>query len=385
MFKLIVNKKYKFVGLLIILISVITQNYFTIQESLDSGYTDIKSYLIISKNNFLSEEIKYIPTHHLERWPIHYLIGKCSKLINLNIHYTYLIFIIFSLIFVFYIIGKIETSNIKKISILSLLIFNPYLYRLYLCNPEMISDALFILGSLIWTISIYQKNKRDIYIGLLILIISRQTSYLIVPITFILLYCKKINLKLFIEQILFIGIMIFVIKLLTNNIYYNHVNDNYILSHLKDGWINLRNQIINEKELSLFSLRYIILIITILPLLIFINKYNLRENIIWLIFFLLINLQPLIAGPFITSGNIQRLAALGIPFLIPIIINSNLNKIYYYLFIFLCFLSSLHHKFSILYLISNSHIYFEIILICILIITLIIKLKKYDINNNTLL
>ena len=335
MFKLIVNKKYKFVGLLIILISVITQNYFTIQESLDSGYTDIKSYLIISKNNFLSEEIKYIPTHHLERWPIHYLIGKCSKLINLNIHYTYLIFIIFSLIFVFYIIGKIETSNIKKISILSLLIFNPYLYRLYLCNPEMISDALFILGSLIWTISIYQKNKRDIYIGLLILIISRQTSYLIVPITFILLYCKKINLKLFIEQILFIGIMIFVIKLLTNNIYYNHVNDNYILSHLKDGWINLRNQIINEKELSLFSLRYIILIITILPLLIFINKYNLRENIIWLIFFLLINLQPLIAGPFITSGNIQRLAALGIPFLIPIIINSNLNKIYYYLFIFL--------------------------------------------------
>ena len=116
-----------------------------------------------------------------------------------------------------------------------------------------------------------------------------------------------------------------------------------------------------------------------------INKNNFRKNIIWMLFFLIINLQPIIAGPFITSGNIQRLAALGIPFLIPIIINSNLNKIYYYIFIFLCFISSLHHKFSILYLISYSQIYFEIILICILIITLIIKLKKYDINNNTLL
>jgi hypothetical protein len=377
-------KEYKFIGLLLMLISIVTQNYFTIQESLDSGFTDIKSYLIISEYNFSSEQINHIPTHHLERWLIHYIIGRFSVFFNLNIHYTYLAFVIISLILVYKIIEKIETSNVIKISILTFLIFNPYLYRLYLCNPEMISDALFILGSLTWTIGIYQKNKKFIYLGLLVLAISRQTSYLIIPIIFILLYYKKINLKLFIGQILFFVIIIFAIKLTTKILYYNHISDNYILYHLKDGWINIKNKIIYKKELSLFSLRYIILIITIFPIFFMINKYNLRKNIIWIFIFFIINLQPIIAGPFITSGNIQRLAALGIPFLIPIIINSNLNKLHYYIFIILCCISSLHHKFSILYFISNANLYFESILIGILILTLIIKYINNGINRDSM-
>jgi|688.fasta_scaffold144201_2 hypothetical protein len=377
-------KNYKFVSLLIIIVFLITQNYFTINESLDSGFSDIKSYLIISQYKFNNEQLKYIPTHHLERWPVHFLVGNFSKLINLNIHYTYLIFVIITLIFIFQIIKKIKTSDIKKISIFSFLIFNPYLYRIYICNPEMISDALFILGALLWLIGINDKNNLYIYIGLIVLVISRQTSYLIAPIIFILFYYKKINIKIFISQLILIVVMIIIIKILTASLYINHINDDYILFHLKDGWINMKNQVIKVKELSLFSARYIILIITLIPLLILINKKNVNINIIWIIFFLIINLQPIIGGPFITGGNIQRLGALGIPFLIPIIINSKLSNFQYYIFILLCFCTSFHHKFSILYFIPNSHIYFELILVGTLIFTLIIKYKNNVINNNSM-
>lgn len=92
--------------------------------------------------------------------------------------------------------------------------------------------------------------------------------------------------------------------------------------------------------------------------------------------FFIINIQPLISGPIITSGNIQRLGALGIPFLLPIIIQKEKEKIEYLLFIILNIILSFHHRFSILNHISYSLIIFEIIMISVIIILLIYKYAK---------
>ena len=143
-----------------------------------------------------------------------------------------------------------------------------------------------------------------------------------------------------------------------------------------EGWSNYKNVNIFSDEFLFFILRYLILIVSISPFLLFISYNNLKINSIWLIFFLIINIQPLIGGPLITSGNIQRLGALGIPFLFPVLLNYKIDVNKCLIFIFLTISLSLHHKFSIMNFTKKSHLYYEIILIVTPIIILINK--KYN-------
>jgi hypothetical protein len=380
------NKKYIAYVLILFILFITTQNFYTIQQSLGLGYSDIKNYLLIAQYKSNNEVFNKIPIHHLERWPIHYLIGNISRLLNIKIHITYLIFQLISLIIIIILVNEIRITLIKKLCIISLLMFNPYLYRLYFCIPEMITDTFFIVGGTAYIIGLIKNNKIYMYLGLFILFISRQTSYIMIPIIFILFYYKYINFKNLIQQIIFLIFGIMLIKISTTFFYNNNnINNKYILYHLKEGWINLGNQILYNKEVSLFIIKYIIFIITILPLLILIEKKDYIQNKIWFLFLILINLQPLIGGPLITSGNIQRLSALGIFFIIPIIINSNVNNKKYILFIILSIITSFHHKFSKLYFITNSKIYYEYILVILIILVTIIKNKKNVINNYTML
>ena len=130
------------------------------------------------------------------------------------------------------------------------------------------------------------------------------------------------------------------------------------------------------------SFKYLIYIVSIITwkisslIFIFINKKDIKNNYIWIIFFLIINIQPLISGPLITSGNIQRLGALGIPFLIPIIIQNKNRKKDSIIFILLNILLSFHHRFSIINKIEFSIFIFETILFIIPIIILSYKYAK---------
>lgn len=366
------SQYYKY-GLILMFIFFISQNIFTIENSNQFGYTDINNYLIIAKNRFYGTFSFKVPLHHLERWPIHSFIGEISYLMNIEIHSTYIIFQIFILINIFFVIGFINESYITKLSIFSIILFNPYLFRLYNCIPEMISDTLFVMGSLFLIISLIYSKKILNIISLIILIISRQTVILLFPIIIIMFLLKIINKKQLIVNILILFLGILIIKFSTTLIYGKQDNK-YIVYHLIDGWEKLNK--VNFTETFDFLARFIILIITTLPIFIFINKKDIKNNYIWIIFFLIINIQPLISGPLITSGNIQRLGALGIPFLIPIIIQNKNRKKDSIIFILLNILLSFHHRFSIINKIEFSIFIFETILFIIPIIILSYKYAK---------
>lgn len=360
-------------GLILIMIFFLTQNFYSIENSKKNGYSDINNYLKIAKNGLDTNLSKSIPYHHLERWPVHVFIGKLSKLFKLEIHELYIYIQIILITIVFIVIGIIKESYLIKLSLLSSLIFNPYLFRLYNCIPEMISDTLFVIGSLIFIISILYKKKELNILSLLILLISRQTVLLIFPIIVIMYLNKIINRNQMILNIFVLSLGLILLKT-TTFILFEKIENKYIIYHFIDGWKNLDNN--NFIKLLNFLYRFLILIITISPFYIFLNSKKYKEYIIWLLIFFIINIQPLISGPIITSGNIQRLGALGIPFLLPIIIQKEKEKIEYLLFIILNIILSFHHRFSILNHISYSLIIFEIIMISVIIILLIYKYAK---------
>jgi len=72
--------------------------------------------------------------------------------------------------------------------------------------------------------------------------------------------------------------------------------------------------------------------------------------------------EPLAGGPLLTSGNIQRLSAYGIPFLLPLLIAGNCKK-RYFIFSVVFVIMSLHHNFSILYNTSGKLYIFGTIVI----------------------
>ena len=103
-----------------------------------------------------------------------------------------------------------------------------------------------------------------------------------------------------------------------------------------------------------------------------------------LIIFILILIQPLLYGPNVTGNNIERLAALGTIFLIPLLINRKINN---NIFIYILFnlIISFHHHFSVLNNIKYGKYIFSIILFTMIIILIIIKKKGYTLLYNKLL
>ena len=74
------------------------------------------------------------------------------------------------------------------------------------------------------------------------------------------------------------------------------------------------------------------------------------------------HLQPIAGGPLITSGNIQRLSAFGIPFLIPLLAEDTQIK-RQLLFVIIFVVMSMHHHFSVMFYITSEFTLFGFIVI----------------------
>ena len=138
-------KQYNFLSFILLFIFFITNNYYNISESVENGFMDINSYLKIYSIITKSELKDTIAYYHLERWPVHFVIRYINDKIGvLNLYYSYLLISIIVLLHITKLIDKIKTDVYTKIAILSLILFNPYLLRMYICNPLLICDLLFI-------------------------------------------------------------------------------------------------------------------------------------------------------------------------------------------------------------------------------------------------
>ena len=367
-------KHYNILSFALIIIFFITNNYYNINESIENGFMDIKSYLKIYSILTNSDLKINIPYYHLERWPVHFVIRFINEKVGISNHYySYLIISILVLLHISKLIDKIKTDIYSKIAILSLILFNPYLMRMYICNPLLICDLLFIYSTILLTIGIECQNNKYILISSIIATITRQTSILLIPILIIFYIQKRIKFK-----IVFINIIIILGWQFINKIYlqkYIESNYNY-LQLISIGWKISSNSF--EFYINFF-IRLFVYFGTIIGIWLIDTKNKIYYSS--LIIFLIILIQPLLYGPNVTGNNIERLAALGTAFLIPIIIHRRIDD---NIFILFNLIVSFHHHFSVLNNIIYNKYIFSIILFVMIITVLIIKKKGYTLLYNKL-
>ena len=146
-------------------IILLSNNFFSFEETLKFGGSDGNYYMMISKfaPNF-GENIEYIKG---ERFFFPFILGIISNFIGLDIFYTYQIFSIFLCLIFIYLLSVILKSldiseNIKFISF-SLVIFNPYLIRYFIAIPTLLIDLVFLISIELVILSFLNK-KRFLFI-----------------------------------------------------------------------------------------------------------------------------------------------------------------------------------------------------------------------------
>lgn len=179
----LIKKKYNTEIFFIFTFAIIllSNNFFSFEETLKFGGSDGNYYMMISKfaPNF-GENIEYIKG---ERFFFPFILGIVSNFIGLDIFYTYQIFSIFLCLIFIYLLSVILKSldiseNIKFISF-SLVIFNPYLIRYFIAIPTLLIDLVFLISIELVILSFLNKKRFLFILGFIIAMLSRQNGLFI--------------------------------------------------------------------------------------------------------------------------------------------------------------------------------------------------------------
>ena len=343
------------------------------------GFGDSFSYYSISQNAQSPHDLSTLPSHHAERYIIYVLLGKLALILNLEIWTVYRSFIVFLMLLTFMLLlyfSKLPKFN--SIASLALLLFNPYLYKMYYVAPSEASEAFFVFGVLLFIIGLHSKKRSFVILGILVCCISKQTAIMLVPILLILHLIGDLKRVYFVLTLCFaILFFLFINTQLTLYIFGGTYN-NYALYHLLGG---LKFYYSKFDLIMLFSFlgRLGFYFLTFSPL-IMIFKFS-KVNILAIVFFIILGLQPILGGPLVTGNNIQRLLSLGVPFLLPIIWNYKFTSNSLLSFLCIYGLISLHHKFSFFYFIGLTKSHFLGVLILAAILSYVFIKKPSLIKN----
>ena len=263
----------------------------------------------------------------------------------------------------------------------------------------MINDQLFILGSLFLIQGLVKNNSIALIIGVSISSIARQTSMIFVPCLIIyMFFCffgkekQKLSNNFWVSIFISITLILFIFfftKEYSNNFSVNDYNNliRSITGIFKDNF--------SFKDLALFCAQIFIANSYLLFLIIIFlatKDFSFKLNRCFLIILLIgigIFVQPILAGPKFTLGNVSRLTVLSLPFFLIFLYKvfplKNLNLIsskFIYIFIFI---SSFHHNYSIFTFLNNFFYFMLITLIFLVNLVYILTKNNETKHNNTLL
>jgi hypothetical protein len=272
----------------------------------------------------IATSIEYIKG---ERFFFPYLIGGISKILSADIFKIYQISIFFLIALIIFFtlqsLRKIKSSNFSITISLSLLIFNPYMFRFFIAVPTIITDLIFILSSILIVNGFINKNKKNIYLGFAISLLSRQNGIFFLFSFFISkIFFKKKSLFNYKEIIYFF--LIFFIIFLLNSYYAINANSSEETS-VKDLYLTtLFGIFFDNYSFYQFILFIILPFLSFTPLIIFcfiqrnnFNKIILTElALVILTSSFLILAIAFVSGPVVTGKNIIRLFNLCYPMLI---------------------------------------------------------------------
>lgn len=303
--------------------------------------------------------------HGAQRFLFPYLVGLASKFFGISSWFSFQLIVQVSsfvtILFLSRTLKLVDKSNQNWNSILlCIAVFHPFLFRLQIGFSGFVNDAIFLAGLSIFTYGLVRTSISYKFFGLLIMIPSKQTVFLIVPIMYLaeLVFSKgpKIRIHvLWLPILIFMGVYYVAISKLIGPFSSPNSTSSMALGFLHwaiefDG-IESFLQLLNFLARGLLGL--------FLPFLGFVSlsrfnfdvdKLDSSAKLIASCFIAVI-LQPLISGPSITDASIQRLLSLGLPtllILIAILGRQNFfvgNRKFLVLF-GLLFLGSWHHLFS---------------------------------------
>jgi len=383
-------------SILIYLILVLTNNYYSIEEAFVIGFTDIKQYLKIIESS-PSVPIENVTTQQGYRFFIPYTVGALSYFTKVNDYYLFIFFLFVTHLFILNLFNQlvIQIGCKKNFSLIfiSSLIFNAYFFRPSLITPYIINDWIFVYGLML--IATYVLKKKEYYFdtGLILCAITRQTSLILNILFFLLIilnfsFKQKINIKIYLYGIL-INTLIFIILTFLSSIFFSDLNSKMYFNLLL-GIFNFNYSFL---ELVTFIIRLINThLFSIILLFFFILNFNSHKKILnfemlFLAFLsIIIFVQPILGGPSVTGGNISRLTVISMPiilvFFLFIFKDKEINSTNTIIVVLLLFLSSLHHNYTYLlnYFFDYKNFHFALINFSLHLIIFIILFK----NNNQL-
>jgi len=306
---------------------VITNSYFEYNETIIHGGSDGFFYIKISESfPYFGENIEYIKG---ERFIIPYFIGLISKILNIEIFLIYRFFVfIVSIYFIYLLIKIFKSLNLNfntTIISFSLIIFNPYLLRYFFAVPTMLGDFIFIISTLIIVDGLLKDNKKNIFFGFLLSIITRQNG-LFFFVSFLIAKLIFRNKSIFEKKDIVYFSIILLITFLINTFYAS--NSSPETEKISDLYLpTLFGIFIHSYNLKQFILFVFFPFLSFGPIiLLFIfkkinfNKENINEkNIIILISCILIIGIAFASGPYTTGKNLLRLSNLALPMIIILI------------------------------------------------------------------
>lgn len=304
---------------------LITNIYYTYSDSLIYGGNDGRFYIKISEAfPGIAVDIEYIKG---ERFFFPYLIGGVSKLFILEIYLVYRIFVLFLIILILFFLYKClkknKTSNFYILISLSFLIFNPYIFRFYLAVPTIINDLFYMLSTVLIVNGLINENKKNLYLGFIISILSRQNAiFFLISFLVSKFYFKEKSLLNYKDLFYFVFIFFTLTSLNTtyainaNSLNQQPAFDLYI--------VTLFGIFLSDYTFSQLIKFIFFPFLSIAPLIIFyyfqnknLKKFNLSElTFVTLLTTMLIFVIAFVSGPVITGKNIIRLINLGYPMLI---------------------------------------------------------------------
>lgn len=338
---------------------LLTNNYFSFEDSIYLGARDGADYFLIANG---LESIPPETLHYQKAWRfiIPLFAGIIGDIFNIDKYFVFrfltILFCLSCIILFYLILKKFKFNDFHIFFLSSFLIFNPYLFRYFLALPTMLNDLIFINAGLVFVLGILNKNKYFLYFGFCLSLISRQNSiFLLISVIITKFFFKK-NSIIKIKDIIIMLILMIIFFSINYKFasYYAFSNDAYTFSKRFNIFL-LDYNLIDFIKYNLFPL------IILLPLIIYllIEKNTLDFSKINIEFFFIIFLVSIfiftiayVGGPVITGKNLIRLINLAFPLIIlSLIIPFRLNennvfsfKFIFYLIIF--FLWSLHPTFS---------------------------------------
>ena len=348
------SDNYYLFSFILILLLFLTTNHYSYDQILELNQLDSKSYYLISKNSPKLIYAQEIPHHHYQRFFLPYIFGIISKIANFEIITVYKIFTLITLILIT-IVHKILFKKINQnfetsITLLSIIIFSPYLSRYVMSIPFMIVDLVFVLIGYLIILSFLSKSKWMIFLLQFSLIFRLSGIAYIFAYLVNLIFDIKKNTFRFIFLILITLLTICILDFFSKKYSGSEFNNLHYLGLIKEFNIDkLFNTLV-------FTLKPILCFVPIIFLTLFskLNKNMLisKKTIFYLIIAVLLIGQPILGGELVTGNNIFRLSSLALPFMIVYfsIISKTINvfKEYYLILIFINFLFSLHPRYSII-------------------------------------